>query len=71
MKVSWKCEEGHLVCRWSQLGEDVRYNPPWMQEASNLKQRGTIVPSFLDFTRLSPFGGRTWYDPNRDYGSVA
>lgn len=64
MKLTWKREDDHLLCRWSEAGEDEPYNPPWMQETGNVNPR-TAVPKFLDFTRLSPFGGRRWYDPNR------
>jgi len=32
MDVSWKSEEGHLVCQWSEHGERAPYHPPWMQE---------------------------------------
>jgi hypothetical protein len=70
MNGSWKREEGCLVCRWSGVRERPVYNPPWMQETDYVKPRGTI-PAFLDFTRLSSFGGRRWYDPNRGYGDDA
>jgi hypothetical protein len=70
MNVSWKSEEGHLVCQWSGAVEPAPYHPPWMQEAGQVEPTGA-VPAFLDFTRLSPFGGRRWYDPNRGCGSHA
>ena len=70
MNASWKCEKDHLVCGWSGVGERVPYNPPWMQTVANDSPRGS-APKFMDFTRLSPFGGRRWYDPNRGYESQA
>jgi hypothetical protein len=66
MRMSWQPERERLVCRWSGVGERVRYNPHWMQEAPALHK--VAAPSFLDFTRLCPFGGRRWFDPNRGYG---
>ena len=54
MRMSWQPERERLVCRWSGVGERVRYNPHWMQEVSAPHE--VAAPSFLDFTRLSPFG---------------
>ena len=68
MKVAWRCQKGRLVCQWSEVGARVPYSPPWMQAAGNVNPSAP-APAFLDFTRLSPFGGRRWYDPNRGYGS--
>ena len=34
MSSSWQTETGHLVCRWSEVGKPLQYNPKWMQEAS-------------------------------------
>jgi hypothetical protein len=68
MRMSWQPEADHLVCRWSGVGERVPYNPRWMQDAPSV-DRGKITPAFLDFTRLSPFGGRSWFDPNRGCGN--
>ena len=56
MKSSWQMDTGHLVCRWYEVGQHVRYNPPWMQEASNI-QGGICTVS--DFASHSPFWGRT------------
>jgi hypothetical protein len=63
MEMSWQRETGRLICQWSEVGERVPYNPPWMQDASRDVHRKNVSPSFLDFTKLSPFGGREWYDP--------
>jgi hypothetical protein len=68
MKVAWSCEKGHLECQWSGAGERALDSPPWMAAAGNVNPT-TPAPAFLDFTRLSPFGGRRWYDP-RGYGSL-
>jgi hypothetical protein len=66
MRMSWKPEAEHLVCRWSGAKEPGRYYAQWMQQSPGPQP---TRPSFLDFTRLSPFGGRRWFDPNRGYGS--
>ena len=59
MKSSWQMETGHLVCRWSEIGQRVQYNPPWMQEASGMQ--GSYLPPIPDFASHSPFGGATWF----------
>jgi hypothetical protein len=67
MKSSWQIETGHLVCRWSEVGQRVKYNPHWMQEASDI--RGSYVPPIPDFASHSPFGGASWflrYTSNRE-----
>jgi hypothetical protein len=66
-KASWKMEADRLVCRWSEAGERVQYNPPWMQNASIDVYRKSVSPSDMDFRKLSPFGGGKWYvpDPHR------
>ena len=68
MKVAWRYEKDHLVCLWSGVGERAPYSPPWMLAAGDVNPTAP-APAYLDFTRLSPFGGRRWYDPNRGYGS--
>ena len=30
MRSSWQTETGHLACRWSEVGQRVEYNSPWM-----------------------------------------
>jgi len=64
MKMSWQTETDRLVCRWSEVGERVQYNPLWIQNASRNahKNASPLVPVF---TRFSPFGGREWYGPDR------
>lgn len=57
MKTSWQTETGHLECRWSEAGERLRYNAPWLQDASRSLQR-KACPVLPDFRRRSPFG---WY----------
>jgi hypothetical protein len=61
MRTSSQTETGLLECRWSQVGQHVQYNPRWMRDASRNVCRNIGTPSFLDFTRLSPFAGRTWF----------
>jgi hypothetical protein len=65
MKVSWQTETDRLVCRWSEAGERVQYNPRWVQDASRNVHKKNVSPLVLDFTRLSPFGGREWYAPGQ------
>ena len=65
----WRREDGLLVCEWSDVGQHQPYDSPWMDEARNIDPKG-VIPESLDWTRLSPFGGRRWYDPNRGYGSL-
>jgi hypothetical protein len=60
MRSSWQIEAGHLECRWSEVGQPVRYNPPWMQEARDVQ--GSYLPPLPDFASHSPFVGTTWYD---------
>jgi hypothetical protein len=59
MKQLWKCDGDRLVCRWSGVGEHKPYAPAWMQETGNVKAE-IAAPAFMDFTRLSPFGGLGW-----------
>ena len=61
MEMSWLTETDRLVCRWSEVGERLQYNPPWIQGASRNVDQQDVSRSVPDFTRLSPFGGRDWY----------
>ena len=62
----WQQETDHLTCRWSAaVGQRADYHPSWMQDASADVQERPPVPSFLDFTRHSPFGRGDWYSPYR------
>ena len=63
MKTSWQTETGHLVCRWSDPGQRVQYNPSWMQETSNI-QGSYLSPLLVDFARHSPFGAASWFEPH-------
>jgi len=67
MRSSWQMDAGHLVCRWSEGEQRERYNPLWMQEASDVQS--SYLPPVPDFASHSPFGGATWfqrYTPDRD-----
>ena len=66
MKSSWQSESGHLACRWSEVGRRVQYNPPWMQETSNI-QSGYLAPG-PNFAIKSPFGGASWFQPSPPAG---
>lgn len=68
MTIAWRFEQGHLVCRWSGVGERTPYSPPWMLATENVNPKAP-AGACLDFNRLSPFGGRKWFDPNRGYGN--
>ena len=57
---TWQTETGRLACRWSEVGQQVQYNPGWMQETSDI-QSG-YLPPLPDFASHSPFGGTTsWF----------
>lgn len=64
MRLSWQTETSRLVCRWSELGERVRYNPRWLQDASRDVHRKNVSGPVVDLPRLSPFGGGHWYAPH-------
>ena len=65
MIMSWQTEGDRLVCRWSEVGEHVQYNPRWIQDASRSVHQKNVSLSVLDFTRLSAFGGSEWYALDR------
>ena len=60
MTSSWQTETGHLVCRWSDVGQLVRYDPRWMKETSDA-QCSYLPPLLPDFASRSPFGGASWF----------
>ena len=62
MLSKWQTETGHQVCRWSDVGQHLQYNPRWMQEVSDI--HSDYLPPPLDFTSHSPFGGATWFQPH-------
>jgi hypothetical protein len=62
MVSTWQTETGHLVCRWSDVGRRVQYNPSWMQEVSDI--HSGYLPPLPDITSSSPFGGATWFQPH-------
>ncbi len=64
MKTSWETETDRLVCRWSDVGERVPYNPPWIEDAARNVHEKNVSPLGPVFTRLSPFGGGQWYAPH-------
>jgi len=63
MKSSWQAESGLLACCWSEVGQRVQYNPPWMEETSEI-QSGGYLPPLPDFASHSPFGGASWFEPH-------
>jgi hypothetical protein len=62
MVSTWQTETGHLVCRWSDVGQRLQYNPSWMQEVSDIHIGYSPPPP--DFAARSPFGGATWFQPH-------
>lgn len=62
MKSSWQADAGHLACTWSELGQRVPYNPPWMPESPELHR--SYLPPLPDFSSHSPFGGASWFEPH-------
>jgi hypothetical protein len=61
MKSLWQIETGHLVWRWSEVGQLIQYNSRWMQETSEIQ--GGYLPPLPDFASHSPFGGNSWFQP--------
>ncbi len=65
MKMLWRPTTDRLVCQWSEVGERAQYNPHWIRDASRNVDPKNVSLSVLDFTRLSPFGGKEWYALDR------
>ena len=63
MRSSWQTQTGHLECRWSGVSQRVHYDPPWMLETSGIQS--SYLPPIPDFAGHSPFGGASWFQPNR------
>lgn len=61
LKMSWQTDADRLVCRWSEFGERLRYNPDWLRETSSPAGASAGRPVVPVFTRLSSFGGAGWY----------
>jgi hypothetical protein len=61
MEMSWQTETDRLVCRWSEAGKRVLYNPRWIRDVPRDLQRKIVSRPDLVSTRLSPFGGGEWY----------
>ncbi len=59
MRTFWQTDMGHLACRWSELDQNLAYNPQWMQEARHI-QSG-YLPPLPDFASHSAFGGADWF----------
>jgi hypothetical protein len=59
-KSVWQTETDHLACRWSELDQRFRYDPPWMREASAVPSG--YLPPLPDFASHSPFGGPSWFE---------
>ena len=62
MTSSWQAETGHLVCRWSDMGQLAPYHPVWMQGTPNIQS--SYLPPSLDFASHTPFGGAHWFQPD-------
>ncbi len=60
MHSAWKTAEGnHLECSWTDVGQEVRYDPSWMQSAPPAS--GTHLTPLPDFASHSPFGRVAWF----------
>lgn len=63
METSWQTETGRLVCRWSpEVGEAIRYDSSWIQEAS-VKKDWNVSPSIHNFATHSALGSGEWCAP--------
>jgi hypothetical protein len=60
MRSSWQTETGHLTCRWSEIGQGVRYHEAWIEDTLE----SGYVPPVTDFASHSPFGGASWFLPH-------
>ena len=65
MKILWQTEADRLVSRWSEVRDRAQYNPCWNQDTSRNGDGKNVSRPVLVFTRLSPFGARGWYAPDR------
>ena len=52
MRSSWQTETAHPVCRWSEVGQRVRYHAPWMRDAPE----SGYVPPVTDFAATVHLG---------------
>ena len=64
MEIAWKLTAERLVCRWSEAGEHVHYDSPWIQDALRAVNRENAPAPLLDLSTVSPFG-REWYASDR------
>ena len=62
MATSWQTEADRIVCRWSEAGRHIQYNPPWLQEASQSVDK-SIPPAIPDFASHSALGSGEWFVP--------
>jgi hypothetical protein len=60
MTSDWQTGTGHLACHWSDVGQQIKYDALWMQQASNV--RSSYLPPIPDFASHSPFGGAFWFE---------
>jgi hypothetical protein len=73
MPSLWQADSGGLICRWSNPGQRVQFDPSWMQGTS--ESQGSYLPPPVDFAMHSPFGGVSWFlfhpvDPMRALSSL-
>lgn len=63
--TSWQTEGSGLICRWYDEEAHLPYRPFWMRDASVTSRSNegiSTVVRELDFTRLSPFAGKGWFE---------
>jgi hypothetical protein len=66
MKSSWQNDAGQIACRWTEVTPGVRYDAPWMSQASRsaTDTHGSYQPPLPDFASHSPFAGADWFVPS-------
>ena len=64
LRMSWQMHADGLLCRWSEAGEQIRYTPPWLKDVVPTIGGGDSPVMVPASTRISPFGGGTWFGPH-------
>ena len=62
MKISWQIKTGGPVCRWSDPGKRIPYDPSSILEDST-EASGSFLPPVPYFVAHSLLGSGEWYVP--------
>jgi hypothetical protein len=64
MSSSWQTAGGQLGCHWHQTDEtQPPYRSRWMQDGYGKgPQQASPLMLALDWTRVSPFAGKGWFE---------